>query len=180
MLLHKAQANWHYLIIAELRPMYDSIPINLRTGSQAELGKKESRWAKRAERGLGERKWREILFWCLQSWVSRCARGTPHPTAGRTTTAVAITQQVTCCCTKRRPTGTIWSLQSYAQCMTPFQLTCEQALKPSWAKKRVGEQSEPRGAWGRGNGGRSCFDVSSLGCLDAPAVLPTRRLGARA
>ena len=64
--------------------------------------------------------------------------------------------------------------------MTPFQLTCEQALKPSWAKKRVGEQSEPRGAWGRGNGGRSCFDVSSLGCLDAPAVLPTLRLGARA
>lgn len=55
-LLHKAQADWHYLIIAELRPMYDSIPINLWTGSQAELGKKESRWAKRAERGLGERK----------------------------------------------------------------------------------------------------------------------------
>ena len=93
MLLHKAHANWCYLIIAELRPLYDSIPINLRTGSQAELGKKESRWAKRAERGLGERKWREILFWCLQSWVSRCARGTPHPTAGRTGLATVKTDQ---------------------------------------------------------------------------------------
>ena len=41
--------------------------------------------------------------------------------------------------------------------MTPFQLTCEQALKPSWAKKRVGERSEPSGAWGRKNEGRDCF-----------------------
>ena len=55
-LLHKANANWCYLIIAELRPLYDSIPINLRTGSQAELGKKRESVSEASRAGPGGEK----------------------------------------------------------------------------------------------------------------------------
>ena len=97
MLLHKAHANWYYLIIAQLRPLYDSIPINLRTGSQAELGKKREPVSEANREGPGGEKWRESLFWCrlsLQPWVSRCARGTDLPTAERTSLATLKTDQL--------------------------------------------------------------------------------------
>ena len=67
--------------------MYDSIPINLWTGSQAELGKKESRWAKRAERGLGRKNEGRD---CFAFW---CARDILHPAAGRTGLATVKTDQ---------------------------------------------------------------------------------------
>ena len=92
MLLHKAHANWCYLIIAELRPLYDSIPINLRTGSQAELGKKResvseaSRAGPGGEKMEGETSGRD----CFAFW---CARDILHPTAGRTGLATVKTDQ---------------------------------------------------------------------------------------
>ena len=88
MLLHKAHANWCYLIIAELRPLYDSIPINLRTGSQAELGKKRESVSEASREGPGgeEKEGGPVL-------MSRCARGITHPTARRTGLATVKTDQ---------------------------------------------------------------------------------------
>ena len=87
MLLHKAHANWCYLIIAELRPMYDSIPINLRTGSQAELGKKRVGEQSEPSGAWGRKNGGRD---CFAFW---CARDILHPTAGRTGLATVKTDQ---------------------------------------------------------------------------------------
>ena len=76
---------------------------------------------------------------CFQKFVENCRKGAGNFVHDFSSYYVrrlisVITQQVTCCCTKHMPIGAIWSLQSYAHCMTPSQLTCEQAPKPSWAK----------------------------------------------
>ena len=73
---------------------------------------------------------------CFQKFAENCRKGAGNFVHGFSSYHVrrlisVITQQVTCCCTKHMPIGTIWSLHSYAHCMTPSQLTCEQAPKPS-------------------------------------------------
>ena len=72
----------------------------------------------------------------FQKFAENCRKGAGNFVHGFSSYHVrrlisVITQQVTCCCTKHMPIGTIWSLHSYAHCMTPSQLTCEQAPKPS-------------------------------------------------